>query len=147
MGDTMVKYFYSALIFSLFFWSCDKDQATVEKPQTQTISSTTQSAMPPGHPMTEQAAPATQMQNQGQAPQSLGEGQGQVLNVRHASGYTYMEVDYNGKKTWIASTALKVNSGDKVMWKDAAVMNNFQSKTLHKTFDEILFVSHAAIAQ
>lgn len=99
-----------------------------------------QTAMPAGHP----AGVATQMN----APQAgANAGQGKILQSMHASSYTYMEVDMNGKKVWIATNAMAVNNGNTVRWRDAAVMKNFTSNALHRTFDEILFVSYAEIVK
>ena len=105
------------------------------------------SAMPAGHP----AGASTQVINtapQGAAPQAgANAGQGKILQSMHASSYTYMEVDMGGKKVWIATNAMPVNNGNTVRWRDAAVMQNFTSNALHRTFDEILFVSYAEIAK
>jgi len=74
--------------------------------------------------------------------------QGIVKEMMHASGYTYMNVDTgNGKPVWIAATMMRIKTGDKVQWADAAVMRNFKSSGLHRTFDEILFVSSASVVQ
>jgi len=72
--------------------------------------------------------------------------QGTVLEMMHAAGYTYMKLDTGADKPiWIAATMMRVQPKDKVQWADAAVMRNFASKSLHRTFDEILFVSSASI--
>ena len=74
--------------------------------------------------------------------------QGTVKEMMHASGYTYMNVDTgSGKNVWIAATMMRVKPENKVQWSDAAVMRNFNSKSLHRTFDEILFVSNASVVQ
>lgn len=74
--------------------------------------------------------------------------QGVVKEMLHASGYTYMNVDTGaGKSVWIAATTMRVKNGNTVKWADAAVMRNFNSKALHRTFDEILFVSNASVIQ
>ena len=109
-------------------------QAPVAAPSQQT-------AMPSGHPA---GAPA-QMNSAPQAGANAG--QGKILQSMHASSYTYMEVDMGGKKVWIATNAMAVNNGNIVRWRDAAVMKNFTSNALHRTFDEILFVSYAEIAK
>ena len=100
-----------------------------------------QTAMPAGHPA---GAPA-QMNSAPQAGANAG--QGKILQSMHASSYTYMEVEMGGKKVWIATNAMAVNNGATVRWRDAAVMKNFTSNALHRTFDEILFVSYAEIAK
>ncbi len=74
--------------------------------------------------------------------------QGVVKEMMHSSGYTYMSVDTGGNKpVWIAATMMRIKTGDKVQWGDAAVMRNFKSSGLHRTFDEILFVSNASVVK
>lgn len=70
---------------------------------------------------------------------------GKVIKAMHAGGYTYMQVEDNGKQFWIAATMLNVKRNDRVSWADAAVMKDFKSSSLRRTFDEILFVSAAEI--
>jgi hypothetical protein len=65
----------------------------------------------------------------------------------HASSYTYMEVDTGNGKVWIATNTMQVNNGDTVRWRDGAVMTNFTSSALRRTFNEILFVSAAEVAK
>lgn len=98
--------------------------------------------MPPGgHP----AGVPAQMNS---APQAgANGGQGKVLQSMHASSYTYIEVDMGSRKTWIATNAMPVNTGATVRWRDGAVMKNFTSNALHRSFDEIIFVSYAEIAK
>ncbi len=72
--------------------------------------------------------------------------QGTVLELLHASGYTYMKVDVGSDKPlWIAVTMMRAQPNDTVQWGDAAVMHNYTSKSLHRTFDTILFASSASI--
>ncbi len=106
-------------------------------------------------------APAQQTQQQQPAGKSLSPAQQQAINeakgmpkqgivkeMLHSAGYTYMDVDIgNGKSIWIAAATMRIKNGDKVQWTDAAVMRNFKSSSLHRTFDEILFVSNASMAQ
>ena len=96
-------------------------------------------------------APAHPLNPQQQAAVDAAKGmptQGTVKEMMHASGYTYMNVDTGtGKNVWIAATMMRVKPENKVQWADAAVMRNFNSKSLHRTFDEILFVSNASVVQ
>ena len=98
-----------------------------------------------------QTAPAHPLNPQQQAAIDAAKGlpkQGTVKEMMHASGYTYMNVDTGaGDPVWIAATMMRVKPQDKVQWSDAAVMRNFNSKSLHRTFDEILFVSNASVVQ
>jgi hypothetical protein len=67
---------------------------------------------------------------------------GKVLQTQQAGGYTYAEVDAgNGQKVWIAGGPIQIKAGDSVQWGDYAVMQNFTSKTLGRTFEQILFVN------
>ncbi len=73
--------------------------------------------------------------------------QGVVKTMLHSSGYTYMDVDTgNDKSVWIAAAMMRIKIGDTIKWTDAAVMRDFKSSSLHRTFDEILFVSNASVA-
>lgn len=112
--------------------------------QAQAAAGMDMSNMPAGHPGAGQmggGAPAELMNKE------LHPGGGKVLKVMHASGYTYMQVEMDGKPMGAASTAMKVSTGDKVKWADGAMMQNFTSNTLHQTFDQILFVSNASLDQ
>lgn len=74
--------------------------------------------------------------------------QGTVKELLHASGYTYMDIDIgDGKSVWIAAATMRAKKGNTVKWTDAAVMRDFNSKSLHRTFAEILFVSNASVVQ
>lgn len=74
--------------------------------------------------------------------------EGTVLEMMHAAGYTYMHVDVGADKPmWIAASMMRVKPQQKVKWSDAAVMTNFPSKSLHRTFDQILFVSNAQVVE
>ncbi len=74
--------------------------------------------------------------------------QGKVLEMMHAAGYTYMNVDTGtGQPMWIAASMMRIKPEQNVKWTDAAVMNNFTSKSLHRTFDQILFVSNAQVVE
>ncbi len=98
-----------------------------------------------------QSQAATQTAPAAQAPASSTPYQlptnGKVIKAMHAGGYTYMQIEKDGKEFWIAATMMNVKRDDYVRWADAAVMKNFSSSTLHKTFDEILFVTNAELDQ
>ncbi|WP_304543492.1 OB-fold nucleic acid binding domain-containing protein [Sulfurimonas microaerophilic] len=62
-----------------------------------------------------------------------------VLESMNSGGYTYMKVD-DGKNTyWIAMTQRDVKKGSKISFTEQGWMKNFHSKTLNRTFDNILF--------
>lgn len=64
---------------------------------------------------------------------------GKVVETMNASGYTYVCLEQNGKKTWVAVPEMKVTVGSKMSFQPGAVMRNFTSKTLNRTFDSIVF--------
>lgn len=114
--------------------STDSQSKTAAEPQQQ-------SANPAGHKLSPQQQAAVD------AAKGLPK-QGTVKEMMHAAGYTYMNVDIGADKpVWIAATMMRVKPEDKVQWSDAAVMRNFKSSSLHRTFDEILFVSNASVIQ
>lgn len=76
-----------------------------------------------------------------QAAVVLPRNQGQVVNHVSVPGYSYLEVENNGQRFWVAGNPVQFKQGDIVAWGQAAVMNNFHSKALDRTFSNILFVS------
>lgn len=84
--------------------------------------------MPPGHP----AMPGAS------APQGIVVS-GKVVETFDAGGYSYVAVEQDGKRTWVACPKVKVSVGQKVSFQAGRVMQNFTSKTLKRTFDTIVF--------
>lgn len=66
---------------------------------------------------------------------------GTVITTLNSAGYTYIEVDENGNKLWIAAPQTNINIGDKVSFPDGSMMSQFKSKSLDRVFDKIMFVS------
>lgn len=129
----------SAALLALIGCSESTDTQTAQPAANATTQAPAQSA--PAHPLNPQQQAAVD------AAKSMPK-QGTVTEMMHASGYTYMNVDTGGgKKVWIAATMMRVKPENTVQWADAAVMRNFNSKSLHRTFDEILFVSNASVVQ
>lgn len=79
----------------------------------------------------------------GMKPQEIPTGapthKGKVLTTMDAAGYTYMEVEENGQKLWVAIMQTPIKVGDVVEFPDSPPMSNFQSKTLKRTFEKIIF--------
>lgn len=78
----------------------------------------------------------------GLKPQEIPAGvghKGKVVQTMDAAGYTYIEVEEKGQKLWVAVMQTKVKVGDVVEFPDSPPMVNFQSKTLKRTFDKIIF--------
>ncbi len=66
---------------------------------------------------------------------------GKVLEVLNVAGYTYLHLEGKDKKEWVAGKAKEVKEGDVVRYSKGSIMRNFFSKTLNRTFPEILFTS------
>ena len=64
---------------------------------------------------------------------------GTVTETISAGGYTYLCLEDGGVKKWAAIRQSPVNVGDEVEVAAGAVMRNFTSKSLGRTFDEIVF--------
>ncbi len=70
---------------------------------------------------------------------------GKVIESMDSGGYTYMHFEENGKKLWVATRLLKVSVGDLIEFGHAAPMKKFFSKTLNRTFEDILFVNRVKV--
>jgi hypothetical protein len=87
----------------------------------------------------EATAPASQAQpaaNMAQADSSL---TGKVVETMNSGGYTYVCLENNGQKTWVAVPQTKVAVGQMVTCRPGMEMRNFTSKTLQRTFPSIYF--------
>jgi hypothetical protein len=90
----------------------------------------------PATKQTVQQAPAPGMAAPPAAPVS-----GKVLETMDASGYTYFNVQTDAGEKWVAVNQTKVEVGEEVAFMDGMVMQNFFSKSLDRTFPEIVFSS------
>ncbi len=119
--------------------NADNKQAAA--PQSQAAAPSPQASAPAGQQLSPQQQAALD------AAKDMPK-QGTVLEMLHATGYTYMKVDTGeGEPVWIAASIMRIKPKQTVRWADAAVMKNFASKSLHRTFDEILFVSNASVVE
>lgn len=64
---------------------------------------------------------------------------GKVVETMNAGGYTYMLLEKEGKKSWVAVPPAEVKVGDEVKAQPGMEMGTFTSKTLNRTFDNITF--------
>lgn len=105
------------LIVSLAACSQDKPKEQASTPQaTQQQPDLSTAAAPPAAPVT-----------------------GKVLEAMDSSGYTYMHVETDAGTKWIAVNQTPVAVGEEVTYMDGMVMQNFVSKSLDRTFPEIVF--------
>ena len=66
---------------------------------------------------------------------------GTVIESVNSGGYSYIQVEENGTRVWLAAPESVVKAGQLISWNSAAPMKNFNSPSLNRTFDEIYFVS------
>ena len=128
------------VITALAFAGC-KDKPKTEAP----AAAPQQGQMPAGQPGAAPggAAPGGDP-HAGMKAQEIAAGAGKkatVTQTMNSGGYTYVEAaDEKGVKIWMALPEMKVAKGDKIEYPEAQPMINFQSKTLNKTFEKILFI-------
>lgn len=72
---------------------------------------------------------------------------GSVLETMNAAGYSYIQVEEQGKKIWLAAPAAKIEVGQSISWNSGPAMHNFTSQSLNRSFDEIFFVSAVQVNQ
>ena len=71
--------------------------------------------------------------------------QGKVVEVIDTSMYTYMQVASSSGSIWLAASKTNVAKGANIGYPNGAVMKNFYSKSLNKTFDTIIFLDKIEI--
>ena len=64
---------------------------------------------------------------------------GEVLETQNVEGYTYLRLKTAQGEAWAAVPTTAVKKGAQVTIGNPVVMPNFESKTLKKTFDKIVF--------
>ncbi len=69
--------------------------------------------------------------------------QGEIINIEIGGGYTYLEImESTGMSFWIVVNKVEAKTGDFVMFQEDLVAENFHSKALDKTFEEIMFATN-----
>ncbi len=69
---------------------------------------------------------------------------GKVLQTMDSGGYTYVYIQKkNGEKVWVASVATPVTVGSEMGFKGGMEMRDFESKSLKRKFDKIIFADAA----
>lgn len=64
----------------------------------------------------------------------------EVTEIQQTPQYTYLNVEENGNTFWIAVPSLEITKGEKVYFSRFMEMKNFESSSLNKTFESVLFV-------
>lgn len=64
---------------------------------------------------------------------------GEVLEIKDVESYTYLRLKTKDGETWAAVGKAPIKKGAEVTIENTMVMNNFESKSLKKTFPKIIF--------
>jgi hypothetical protein len=64
---------------------------------------------------------------------------GKVVETMNAAGYTYICIEKDGKKSWAAVPPATVKVGEEIEIQPGTEMGTFTSKTMNRTFDNIIF--------
>ena len=70
---------------------------------------------------------------------------GKVLETADGGTYIYLKLQTADGPVWAATTKQSIPTGADVVIHDPMLMTNFQSKTLNRTFDEIVFASAVSV--
>ena len=70
---------------------------------------------------------------------------GEVTEALDVARYTYIKIDTEEGDRWVAATKLHVETGETVEVSDYQVMRDFHSKSLNKTFPEIIFAARVVV--
>lgn len=122
------------LLILLLLVSCSKN--------TTTPTDGTSTAIPP----TATATPAQEVQTNAEPDLTQ---EGIVVQAMTVAGpnTSYLEMDTQGKKIWIAVANMGVKTGDKIKFstKDAMLMENFNSQFLNRKFEKLWFVQQIEV--
>jgi len=75
------------------------------------------------------------------SPVAGGMVRGTVLETMDSGGYTYVFIETDKDKRWLAARETVVEVGDMVQASEGMPMSNFTSPTLNRTFDVVYFVN------
>jgi len=131
-------YITTALVLALAFTGCNQNEQKAETsaPESQAAAVATQESAAPAETTAEASVPAAE---QPAAEAAQGALSGTVAETFDSGGYTYIQLDTGSEKVWAAIGQAKVAVGDKISLLNGPVMRDFHSKSLDRTFPEIIF--------
>jgi len=86
----------------------------------------------------------SQKENNPENPSALADDVHKVKaeEVLYTNQYSYVNVEENGKKYWIASLKQEIKIGEMYTYRDGMLQVNFESKEFNRTFDTLYLVSN-----
>ncbi|PXF60150.1 MAG: DNA-binding protein [Deltaproteobacteria bacterium] len=73
-----------------------------------------------------------------EAPVKMDALSGKVAETINSGGYTYILLDMEREKIWVAVPEMQVSEGDAVVLRPGIEMVNFTSSTLNRTFEKVI---------
>ena len=73
-----------------------------------------------------------------EAPVKMDVLSGKVAETMNSGGYTYILLDKEGEKSWVATPEMQVSVGEEIVLKPGIEMVNFTSSTLNRTFERVI---------
>lgn len=70
---------------------------------------------------------------------------GTVVSSLNTESYTYVEIAKNNQNAWIVGPLIAVKPGNQVKFEEGAIMKNFYSKQLDRTFPTVMFVGEITV--
>jgi hypothetical protein len=139
-------YMTTTLVLALAFTGCNQNEKKAETtaPETQTAAVSTQESKDAAAPAQATAEVSVPAAVQPAAEAAKGNLSGTVAETFDSGGYTYIQLDTGSEKIWAAIGQTKVAAGDKIDLLNGPVMRDFHSKSLDRTFPEIIFSSGIA---
>jgi hypothetical protein len=64
---------------------------------------------------------------------------GTVVETMDSGGYTYINIEKNNNKTWVAVPKMEIKVGQEMSFYPGTAMRNFESKSLKRTFKSVIF--------
>lgn len=101
--------------------------------------------LPAGHPSVRDAFEAAGTQT-GTVSAPL-PNQGKVISTMQSMGYTYIEVEQDGKNLWLAVPKVELEDGSQIRYGHGLLMSKFYSKGLNREFDEIYMLDRIELVK
>lgn len=87
----------------------------------------------------QEAPPQPQTKPAVQEPQAAVSFSGKIVETMNAGGYTFLLIEKNGTKTWVAIPETKVTVGQEVTSQPGMEMKDYYVKSLDRKFESIYF--------
>ena len=93
----------------------------------------------PGHGVKDNGKMMKMMSGMGKGGEETQTISGKVVEVLAGGSYTYLCLEKDGQKTWVAVPGRETKVGEELTVMPGNMMYDFQSKALNRTFDKIIF--------